>query len=115
MRTAGSHRIFKHPTKPKLVTVAGKPGEDIPTGTLKKILKDSELEKIIMSVRYPVVYEKGPSSWGAVPDLPGCIAVGATRDEVERLVREAIEAHMKHFEIPASRFQNRPTKWVRSK
>jgi len=49
----------------------------------------------IMSVRYPVVYEKGPSSWGAsVPDLPGCIAVGATRDEVERLVREAIEAHI---------------------
>jgi len=48
-----------------------------------------------MSVRYPVVYEKGPSSWGAsVPDLPGCIAVGATRDEVERLVREAIEAHI---------------------
>jgi predicted RNA binding protein YcfA (HicA-like mRNA interferase family) len=45
VRTAGSHRIFKHPTKPKLVTVAGKPGEDIPTGTLKKILKDSELEK----------------------------------------------------------------------
>lgn len=46
-----------------------------------------------MSVRYPVIYKKGPVSWGAsVPDLPGCIAVGATRDEVERLVREAIEA-----------------------
>ena len=45
VRTAGSHPIFKHATKPKLVTVAGKPGEDIPTGTLKKILKDSELER----------------------------------------------------------------------
>ena len=29
-----------------------------------------------------------------MPDLPGCFAVGATRDEVERLVREAIEAHI---------------------
>lgn len=45
VRTAGSHRIFKHPVKPRLVTVAGKPGEDIPTGTLRKILKDAELEK----------------------------------------------------------------------
>jgi predicted RNase H-like HicB family nuclease len=42
-----------------------------------------------------VIYEKGPSSWGAtVPDLPGCIAVGANRQEVETLIREAIEAHL---------------------
>jgi predicted RNA binding protein YcfA (HicA-like mRNA interferase family) len=44
VRTAGSHRIFKHPVKPKLVTVAGKFGEDVPTGTLKTILKDAGLE-----------------------------------------------------------------------
>jgi len=44
VRTAGSHRIFKHVGKAKLVTVAGKPGEDVPTGTLRAILKDSELE-----------------------------------------------------------------------
>ena len=44
-------------------------------------------------IRYSVIYEKGPSSWGAsVPDLPGCIAVGATRQEAETLIREAIEA-----------------------
>ena len=48
-----------------------------------------------MSVRYTVVYEKGPTSWGAsVPDLPGCIAVGASRSDVEGLIREAIEAHL---------------------
>ena len=48
-----------------------------------------------MSVRYTVVYEKGPTSWGAsVPDLPGCIAVGSSRVEVECLIREAIEAHL---------------------
>jgi predicted RNA binding protein YcfA (HicA-like mRNA interferase family) len=44
MRTAGSHRIFKHPDRPKLVTVAGKSGEDVPTGTLMTILIDSGLE-----------------------------------------------------------------------
>jgi predicted RNase H-like HicB family nuclease len=48
-----------------------------------------------MSVRYAVVFEKGPTSWGAsVPDLPGCIAVGGTREEAERLIREAIEGHL---------------------
>ena len=48
-----------------------------------------------MSIRYSVIYEKGPSSWGAsVPDLPGCVAVGANRQEVETLIREAIEAHL---------------------
>ncbi len=46
-------------------------------------------------MRYLVVLEKGPTSYGAhVPDLPGCIAVGETRDEVLALVREAIEFHL---------------------
>ena len=43
--------------------------------------------------KYAVIFEKGPQTWGAyVPDLPGCVAVGATRDEAEELIREAIEA-----------------------
>jgi predicted RNA binding protein YcfA (HicA-like mRNA interferase family) len=42
---AGSDRSFKHSTKPKVVTVAGKSGDDVPTGTLKTIMKDSGLEK----------------------------------------------------------------------
>ena len=34
-------------------------------------------------MRYAVVIEKGPKSYGAyVPDLPGCVAVGKTQDEV---------------------------------
>jgi len=46
-------------------------------------------------VKYAVVYEQGPTSWGAyVPDLPGCVAVGTTRAEVKRLIREAIEFHL---------------------
>jgi predicted RNase H-like HicB family nuclease len=46
-------------------------------------------------MRYLVVVEQGPSSFGAyVPDLPGCVAAGETRDEVLTLIREAIEFHI---------------------
>jgi predicted RNase H-like HicB family nuclease len=45
--------------------------------------------------RYAVVIEQGPTSYGAyVPDLPGCVAVAETADEVETLIREAIEFHL---------------------
>ena len=44
---------------------------------------------------YTVIYEWGKRNWSAyVPDLPGCIATGKTREEIERLVREAIEFHI---------------------
>ncbi len=43
-------------------------------------------------MKYVVVVEKGESSYGAhVPDLPGCIAVGDTKEEVLALIKEAIE------------------------
>lgn len=46
-------------------------------------------------MRYLVVVEKGPTSFGAyVPDLPGCIAVGETREEVLASIQEAIEFHL---------------------
>jgi len=46
-------------------------------------------------MRYMVVIERGETNWGAhVPDLPGCVAVGETREEVRRLIREAIEFHI---------------------
>ncbi len=46
-------------------------------------------------MRYMVVIEKGPTSWGAwVPDLPGCAAAGESRNEVVRLIREGIEIHL---------------------
>ena len=44
---------------------------------------------------YAVIYEEGPTSWGAwVPDLPGCIAAGETRAEVQELITEAIVLHI---------------------
>lgn len=46
-------------------------------------------------MKYKVIIEKGPTSFGAsVPDLPGCIAVGATREEVIQLINEAILFHI---------------------
>ncbi len=46
-------------------------------------------------MRYLVVVEEGPTSFGAyVPDLPGCIAAGNSREEVLQLIQEAIEFHI---------------------
>lgn len=46
-------------------------------------------------MRYMVVVERGGEGFGAyVPDLPGCIAAGETREEVLLLIREAIELHL---------------------
>ena len=46
-------------------------------------------------MRYLVILEQGPSSFGAyVPDLPECVAVGDTREEVLALIQEAIEFHL---------------------
>ena len=50
-------------------------------------------------MRYLVVVEKGLVSFGAhVPDLPGCIAAGETKEEVLALIREAIEFHLEDLE-----------------
>jgi len=47
------------------------------------------------SRRYAVVYEPGERNYSAyVPDLPGCISVGATFAEVERNIREAIALYL---------------------
>lgn len=44
---------------------------------------------------YIAIIEQGPRSWGAyVPDLPGCIAAGESREEAVELIREAIHLHL---------------------
>ena len=46
-------------------------------------------------MRYLVVVEEGSKTFGAyVPDLPGCIAAGESKDEVLTLIRQAIEFHI---------------------
>jgi predicted RNase H-like HicB family nuclease len=45
--------------------------------------------------RYAIVVERAERNFAAyVPDLPGCVATGATVEEAERLLREAIELHI---------------------
>lgn len=46
--------------------------------------------------KYAVVIERAPdSNYSAyVPDLPGCVSTGETKEEVERNIREAIEFHL---------------------
>ena len=45
VRTKGSHRQFRHPVKPGTVTVAGKPGVDMPRGTLSAVMKQAGLKE----------------------------------------------------------------------
>ncbi|HZF39102.1 MAG TPA: type II toxin-antitoxin system HicA family toxin [Blastocatellia bacterium] len=45
VRTKGSHRQFKHPSKPGTVTVSGKLSVDVPSGTLNSILKQAGLKR----------------------------------------------------------------------
>jgi predicted RNA binding protein YcfA (HicA-like mRNA interferase family) len=42
--TRGSHRQYKHPTKPGRVTVAGKPADDLAPKTLNSILRQAGLK-----------------------------------------------------------------------
>jgi len=47
---------------------------------------------------YEIIVEKGDTSFGAyVPDLPGCVAVGKSRDEAMQLIREAIAMHAENL------------------
>ena len=51
-------------------------------------------------MKYVVVYEKAPHNFAAyVPDLPGCVATGATREDVERNIREAIAFHLEGLRL----------------
>ena len=46
-------------------------------------------------MKYTIIIEKGETSYGAyVPDLPGCVAAADTRQEVVKLIKEAVEFHL---------------------
>ena len=70
--TKGSHRQFKHASKKGRVTGGG-----------NRVAK------------YLIVIEKSNTGYGAyAPDLPGCVAAAATREETRKLMEEAIEFHL---------------------
>src|SRR5256885_16935023 len=88
----GSHKQYAHPAKPGKVTVAGKPGADVPKGTAANILRQAGLRRPAERLsEYLVVIEHEGESWGAYcPDLPGRGAVGDSRAEAEQLLRDPI-------------------------
>ncbi len=46
-------------------------------------------------MRYVAIYEKTATGYSAyLPDLPGCVATGSTKEEVEHNLREAIALHL---------------------
>ena len=50
-------------------------------------------------MKYLVVFEKTAQSYGAyVPDLPGCVAVATSPEEVSRLIHEAIDLHLQDLQ-----------------
>ena len=52
--------------------------------------------------QYLIIIEPGPTSCGAyVPDLPGCIAVGETKQEAMDSIRDAIELHLEDLRLSA--------------
>ena len=78
------------------MTVSGNLGIDVPAGTLGSIWKQAGLKKPEGDdMEYVVIVEQGETSVGAyAPDLPGCVAVGQSRDEAMQRIREAIELHI---------------------
>ena len=91
----GSHRQFKHPSKPGRVTIAGKPSDELARGIQIEYAKARRSSRFRTAMKYAVVIEKAGENFSAyVPDLPGCIATGDTASEVEQQIREAISFHL---------------------
>ena len=91
----GSHRQYKHPEKLGRITIAGHPGDDLAPGTLHSIYKTGLKWKGEKLHRFLIVIEKAENNYSAYsPDLPGCVATGATREDAEKVMHEAIELHV---------------------
>ncbi|MCG8368733.1 MAG: type II toxin-antitoxin system HicB family antitoxin [Pseudanabaenales cyanobacterium] len=51
-------------------------------------------------MKYLIVIEATQTGYSAYsPDLPGCVSTGATRDQVEQMMREAIEFHLEGLKL----------------
>ena len=63
-------------------------------------------------MKYAVVFEKSDDNYAAyVPDLPGCVATGKTRGDVERHIREAIAFHIEGLRHQGERVPE-PVTWA---
>ncbi len=55
-------------------------------------------------MKYTIIIEKGYHSYGAyIPDLPGCVAVAETEEEVRALIKDALEFHLEGMKMSSTR------------
>ncbi len=53
-----------------------------------------------MTKEYTVIFEEGENNWSAYsPDVPGCVAAAETREELEKLFKEALEFHLEGLKL----------------
>ena len=65
-----------------------------------------------MNLQYAVIFEKTGTGYSAyVPDLPGCVAAGSTRQDVEKLIRGAIQMHLEGMREDGDPIPS-PTTWT---
>jgi predicted RNA binding protein YcfA (HicA-like mRNA interferase family)/predicted RNase H-like HicB family nuclease len=92
-----SHRHFRHPTKPGLVTVAGKPSSTLKPGTRSEHPEAGWSAKEGLVRGYVVIFEgddeTGHSAYS--PDLAGVVAAGDSRNQTERPMRSAMADHIR--------------------
>src|SRR5688572_968225 len=96
IRTTGSHLHFKHPSKPGLVR-RSRCWQAFSRCRPRHIALDSSPGGVKMTrMQYTVIIE--PADDGTfsvyVPDLPGCVSTGRTREEAIESIREAIQGHV---------------------
>jgi predicted RNase H-like HicB family nuclease/predicted RNA binding protein YcfA (HicA-like mRNA interferase family) len=89
--TRGSHHQYKHAVRPG--RVAGKPNDDLAPERSKA--SSNRHHRKVEVMRDAMVVEKAGSNYiGHSPDLPGCVATGATIAETETELVAAIQFHL---------------------
>jgi predicted RNase H-like HicB family nuclease/predicted RNA binding protein YcfA (HicA-like mRNA interferase family) len=93
IRQRGSHEGWARPGEDARIVVAGKDSDTVPVGTLSSV-PSQRFGASAMS-EYLVIFERANGGgWGAyLPDLPGVVALGQTRDEVAAGIQEALDAY----------------------
>lgn len=95
VRTTGSHPHYKHDNKAASLQYRAIRAMTCLRERSRRYVS-SGTGKEAMSLTYAVIFEQGESNWAAyVPDLPGCMTTGASLEETERNIREAIEGHLR--------------------
>jgi predicted RNase H-like HicB family nuclease/predicted RNA binding protein YcfA (HicA-like mRNA interferase family) len=94
LRRRGSHEVWGKPGEPARIVVAGKESDTVPVGTLSSISSSKRPGASPMS-EYVVVFERAEDGgWGAyLPDFPGVVALGASREEVASRIQEALDVY----------------------